>query len=129
MNGKKARLPVMTGHLSAAEEDVLAMIFSIHGGHCCGIHHMWGFPMCRYEDEQKERIKRFRELIIEYDEEGLYDDDEGPCEPVALEVTITQRQKDVWGSVLLSVGFKEVYSFRNPNTRNIVYVFFRDPVK
>lgn len=87
---------------------------SYHGGDCCGIQHIWDFP----DRPNKTAITDFQDCI--------------KTSGIASEVVLTSLQKTTknpntskcWDDVLRECGFKEVFSFINPNTGNVLHVYY-----
>lgn len=108
-----------------------------HGGGCCGIMHIQGFP-CRahhgrlrdISDETRvEWIKRaVSECIYEYDASFNDDPEDGRvCYAddwvMVCEVTLAGYQIADWREPLEKVGFHEVTVFENSNSGNMVHIF------
>lgn len=86
------------------------MYLTDHGGACCGINHIHGFPPI----PNRIRVRELQRLIRESkDSVGL------------LEIVLTEGQKTGWHEVLIAEGFVLKTRARNPNTGNIINVYHK----
>lgn len=80
----------------------------VHGGHCCGIRHIQGFPL-----HTEQAFKTFVEV-------------DRVLSHKLVEVVLTTR-KVRWHDAIKTVGYKEVNRFRNPATGNTCVIYHRQP--
>lgn len=101
------------------------MNFTHHGGDCCGRCHIFGFE--EYDDEDcLPTVQDFRDAVK-------------ASGNLCIEVVLTRDQIDHGTfcgggrmiDAVLDAGFREVFSFRNPNTGNECVVFLKagDPIR
>lgn len=100
-----------------------------HGGYCCGINHLMSFPYNEdYKGNKWVDISWDDETLtpkeLEFEVRRLVHDSDGG----AVEVVLTQEQTKCIPT-LRRVGFKKVFEFRNPNSKNICNVFYIDKTK
>lgn len=83
-----------------------------HGGGCCGVEHLWGFP--NYDEGSfsfKDKVEALQQQL------NLENGGE------TLEVVLTRQQAKIWERALQRCGFKRVMEFNNPNTGNILRMY------
>lgn len=85
-----------------------------HGGFCCGVSHIYGFPEnLGYKDQALRRVK---EIIQDFNGRNRV-----TCQ--MLEVVLTEGQSKIFHKDLTELGFRLVTRFRNKNSRNLVNVY------
>lgn len=90
-----------------------------HGGHCCGVDHIWDFDYLRsrsvlgLDAVSQERVDTFKRTI----ENWKYNNASR-----LLEACLTDSQMNGWAPYLQEVGFTLVTRFRNSNSENTVNV-------
>ena len=119
-----------------------------HGGHCCGMSHIYNFPIAGPDAECSERTavtplkwgtmvhwnaqyygrmyvnwyarpkETAKERLI-----GLLNTMHESRHRGIIEVVLTDRQKVAWDECLKEIGFKEVNSHGNSNTGNTLTVY------
>ena len=121
-----------------------------HGGSCCGISHLHGFPVkgapagkIIYYDENRNYIVGGRNTEPEkvWDEERVATrlkslmqhtvrvvsdcDEDEDCKGFThlFEVVLAGNQIDDWRSAVEAAGFRQVNEFLNSNSGNDCYVF------
>ena len=87
------------------------MYHLFHGGRCCGMSHITGFPT--YSDAQKQRLKRLTHCHT-WETDG-----KSRC----IEVVLTTRKSQKWHDAVKDIGYKEVNRFVNPGTGNTCVVY------
>lgn len=90
-----------------------------HGGCCCGIHHIYGFPDVGLSSTEK--IQGINEVVTR----AVEDDDW----PHAVEAVLADYQISEWRRALNAVGFKQAFKFVNGNSGNRCFVFYLDTGK
>ncbi len=97
------------------------MDYEDHGGHCCGLSHVYGF----HGAPNKERLEAVLKRAVEYIEDdaryGYEDSEESVPWRVfghAVEITLTDQQMVEWAPVLKEVGFKHCFRWFNDNSGN-----------
>jgi len=110
------------------------MFINEHGGDCCGINHIYGFPL---PFTKKTVLALEKQIEMFKDDYKNYDDNEDHEGCVLLEAVLNERQYrnkgdgesspnfqgKTWHQVLLEHGFKLVTVFRNINSENLCYVY------
>lgn len=86
-----------------------------HGGHCCGIKHILGFPTMASERAVSDFNILVGDFLAEVDE-GEESEENGGT--MLLEAVLTDYQLAQWGKILTGKGFKLVNSFTNVNSGN-----------
>lgn len=127
-----------------ADKSVLPLSVNEHGGGCCGVTHLHGFPT-QITSESKRVKKDCVDLILagisealEYNYGHAFDaaaedddddiDDDKRAEVKAawtacIEVVITDDQKKLWHEPLLLTGFELMTSFKNRNSGNVCNIY------
>lgn len=101
-----------------------------HGGHCCGINHIYGFEdvdLVGWAHQMERRVTladkvRFIENCIR----SVYG--EKPRR-MALEAVLADFQFHDWEKALQRVGFRRVFSFVNSNTGRDIRVYYLELAK
>lgn len=96
-----------------------------HGGHCCGVKHLHGFP-CSSQYTAAEKEQWLRDAIHRcIDQFSEFDDDEQAYSTWrgCIEVVLAEDQLNCWCRTLEEAGFKQVFSFLNHNSGNECHVF------
>ena len=110
-----------------------------HGGDCCGMTHIHGFPYTERMDELSledkvsliNAVMRNR-LIIEFSEDPDDEDErrwaikEIEDYHKCFEVVLIREQLAHWEEALITAGFNRVFSFENSNTGNQCHVFLTE---
>lgn len=111
--------------------DVKGLDLVPHGGGCCGITHLYNFPLFSSlgAATDDERIGWIRSAINQIIDDQDYVDADGEQTEAknfrhAVEVVLAWDQLNEWRSALETVGFQEVFSFTNDNSGNRCHVFF-----
>ncbi len=104
------------------------LITNGHGGACCGIRHIYSFPIVTATIAEKvEWIKvAVKACVNVYDENtDLYNLSSHNTDAwqMLIEVVLIGNQLPCWQEALLEVGFKLISMFRNSNSGNTCYVF------
>lgn len=100
-----------------------------HGGHCCGMNHIWGFETIPTQAEVNTLLNLssidinnnnsciLREVVLnktQLTHKGI------------VSIPANGRGKPMsWGEILEELGFKLVTNFKNRNTANLVFVFHK----
>lgn len=84
--------------------------FRDHGGHCCGVKHIYTFWCSSNHTNQQRKEALERKL------EGLKRD--GLIGSICVEAVITENQQKYWHEVLLKVGFTPAKTWVNRNSGN-----------
>lgn len=109
-----------------------------HGGGCCGVNHLYGFPSltdAKYavnDDKRVEWIKLALEnVVIDNYDVCECENCDGDCGypasntfKCAIEVILSAGQLAEWRGPLETSGFKEVFDFYNSNSGNQCHVFY-----
>lgn len=83
---------------------------SYHGGGCCGVRHIYNFTGTRTEAIEEE----IKTAVSRVGSAGLYE----------IVLTGAQlRRRPAIAKIIQELGFRFVTRFKNPNSRNICYVF------
>ena len=91
-----------------------------HGGYCCGVKHIYGFP---YESNPERR-----KLWLESEMEEILDDlNPRKSHGQLIEVCLTDSQSKTWAPLLKEKGFRHVARWRNSNSGNVVNMFLYQP--
>ena len=98
-----------------------------HGGYCCGMRHLFNFPLQTEPNEfsQEEKTIWLAEAIERCISSFENDDNSGELDDwrCCIEVTLAEYQLTEWCRTLEEAGFKQVYSFLNSNSGNECHVF------
>jgi hypothetical protein len=87
------------------------MDYNDHGGHCCGVKHIYGFDDVVDKESKRHLHQAIEDAMDDMDEEGV---------PL-LEVILADSQLAIWGDYLKDhLGFEEVISWVNPNTNRLL---------
>lgn len=89
------------------------MYCSEHGGDCCGRGHIVGFDRDITEKLIERELRSCQGMLQEDDYTGHF----------CIEAVLTKGQKNLHHKKLIKLGFKEVWSFVNPNSGNTCYVY------
>lgn len=99
-----------------------------HGGGCCGVTHLYGFPDCSEqfkitEAEKKawlrDAINSCIDMFGDFEYSGMDYYEWRGC----IEVVLSEHQLKDWCKPLEEAGFKQVFSFLNHNSGNECHVF------
>lgn len=109
----------------------MSLLRETHGGRCCGIHHIWNFPLGTFHTPA-ERTAMVQQLVDEssqyqfdtYDGDSEEDTSEDTYQ-TAVECVLTDGQLNQgWRDTLIDFGFKPVFRFHNNNSGNDCTVFY-----
>lgn len=90
-----------------------------HGGHCCGVDHIYGFeylrnrPVVGLDAGSQQRVDEFKRSVNNWKYHNA---------SRLLEACLTDHQMVGWAPYLQEAGFKLVTRFRNSNSENTVNV-------
>jgi hypothetical protein len=89
---------------------------------CCGVAVLGELPdeFWDYTENMSLREK-IAELNSELNRNGSKE-----LRPVLA--TLNTEQKDIWGTALNRCGFRQIKSFRNPNSGNTIFMYYRPEV-
>lgn len=118
-----------------------------HGGHCCGMTHIWNFPaspetmLDKREEESPKSLDTYltnnpemanvineyfpAQTALERLDEILCRIDEDRPQGI-VEAVLIASQVNYWNSVLTERGFKCVNDNMNSNSGNRLYVYHRN---
>lgn len=136
-------IETLTGHY-------VAITSESHGGGCCGRRHIYELGQC---GPTENRVTLIQDCLSHCESDGYdnYDEEDNEIEYPDIhtgdhgcEITLTKQQATLkqnsafhsaawkadkyygqcWDDVLKEMGWKRVYSFKNPNTDNVIFVYF-----
>jgi hypothetical protein len=92
-----------------------------HGGECCGMRHLHGFP--DNEATPEERENWLKNAVFNCIESYGDAEDVEHLWRSCIEVVLNEHQLSDWCAILEKQGFKQVFSFLNSNSGNECHVF------
>lgn len=107
------------------------LLVNEHGGGCCGVKHISGFPFISSNAKTivKQKIALVKDAVdkaidrYEHYEEGASKNsrENWTC---AINVVLIDSQLEQWQTAVEAVGFKHVLRFKNSNSGNYCNVFY-----
>lgn len=94
------------------------MIYSAHGGDCCGRAHLYNLPGTHNLPTLKDRVEKLRSEIRRHFPDHLTENYVKRKHGVVIEIVAAGDQIPKWDEALRAVGFKRVCTWRNSNSGN-----------
>lgn len=96
------------------------MKFVAHGGHCCGMAHIYGMPETpdTVVTHKRKKVKAIDKVKVITKEARI-----GFFRKAIIEIILAEFQMRHWSPALRRLGFKRVSKAVNPNSHNVIYVF------
>lgn len=123
------------------EDEMPRMTRRYHGGYCCGMTHIQGFPYDPISEVCEQKVKTTSEMTNDAffafpHLQGVYPQETGEARLKRLidetkeerkygiiEVVHTKAQSERWEETLLKHGFKRVNEHKNSNSGNTCIVY------
>lgn len=96
------------------------MAVSHHGGGCCGVKHIYRFPVYSTEGEATTWLRGEMQKVLDRM-------DPRRQRGQLIEVALTDNQCVNWAKTLKNEGFRHVARWRNSNSGNVVNMFLYQP--